>query len=111
MQRLPNPSPPYRWSEAGLELRLRVVPRAAKTEFAGATEEGYRVRLAAPPVEGKANACLVDFLANAFGVPRAQVEILSGGHSRTKTVRIQRPTQSPFPELPIEAGRPPPKSG
>ena len=91
----------YRWRGDALELRLRVVPRASKTELVGALEDCYKVRLAAPPVEGKPNACLVDFLAKAFGVGRSQVEILSGDHSRIKTVLIQEPTLSP---LPIESG-------
>lgn len=101
----------YRWSGTSIELRLRVVPRASKTEFAGASDDGFRVRLIAPPVEGKANACLLAFLAKAFGVPRSQVELLSGEHSRTKRVRIQAPTRSPLPEIPIGGCAPPPKVG
>ena len=92
----------YRWRDDALELRLRVVPRASKTELVGALEDCYKVRLAAPPVEGKANTCLVDFLAKAFGVGRSQIEIVSGDHSRTKTVLIQGPTRSP---LPIASGQ------
>ncbi len=69
------------------------------------------MRLVAPPVEGKANACLLEFLAKAFGVPRAQVELLSGEHSRTKRVRIQAPTRSPLPDLPIGGGASGSKAG
>ncbi len=90
---------PYRWHGTTLELRLRVVPRSAKTEFAGTLEDCYRVRLVAPPVEGRANACLAEFLAKAFGVPRSAVEILAGEHSRTKRVLIRKPSRAPLPEL------------
>ena len=86
----------YRWRGDALELRVRVIPRASKTELVGAQGNCYKVRLAAPPLEGKANRCLVDFLSKAFGVGRSQVEILSGDHSRIKTVLIQEPTRSPL---------------
>jgi uncharacterized protein (TIGR00251 family) len=92
----------FRWREASLELRLRVVPRAARTEFVGAMEDGtYKIRLVAPPVEGKANACLVEFLARSFGVPRTQVEVVGGSQSRRKTVLVREPRRSPLPEIQV----------
>ena len=72
-----------------LLLELRVQPRASRSEFAGTFGDRLRVRLQAPPVDGRANAALVDFLADAFGVPRARVIIEHGLASRDKRVRIR----------------------
>ena len=79
-----------------LVLMLHVQPGAKRTEVAGIHGEGaaarLKVRLAAPPVEGKANAELLRFLASAFAVPLRAVMLLRGETSRQKTVRVTRPT-------------------
>ena len=81
----------YRWQEGALLLSLRVQPRAKRDELVG-PEGGYlRVRIAAPPVDGKANDHLRRFLADAFGVPRSRVEVVAGAQARHKRVRIQEP--------------------
>lgn len=72
-----------------LILELRVQPRAARSEFAGLHGDRVRVRLHAPPVDGRANAALVEFLAAAFCVPRARVTIEHGLAGRDKRVRIR----------------------
>ena len=64
-------------------------PGAKRSEFAGRHGERIKLRLAAPPVEGKANAALIEFLAAYFGVPRRNVTILSGVKSRAKRVAIE----------------------
>jgi hypothetical protein len=72
-----------------LLLDLRVQPRASRTEFAGTIGERVRVRLRAPPVDGRANAALIEFLAEAFDVPRAAVSIERGLAGRDKSVRVR----------------------
>ena len=72
-----------------LVLEVRVQPRASRSEIAGLHGGRLRIRLQAPPVDGKANAALVEFLAAAFGVPRARVIIEHGLASRDKRVRIR----------------------
>ncbi len=78
---------------------LHVQPGAKRTEVAGIHGEGgaarVRIRLAAPPVEGKANVQLLRFLASAFGVPQRAVVLLRGEASRQKTVRVTRPALRP----------------
>ena len=78
---------------------LHVQPAAKRTEIVGIHGEGaaarLKVRLAAPPVDGKANAELLRFLASAFGVPRRAVLLLHGESSRRKTVQIARPVLRP----------------
>ena len=83
---------PWRREEQGaLVLTLHVQPGAKRTEVAGVHGAALRIRLAAPPVDGKANAELTRFLANAFGVPRRNVTLVRGDASRQKTVRIEAP--------------------
>ncbi len=69
-------------------LTVHVVPRARRTEVAGRHGDAIRIRLAAPPVDGAANAELVRFLAERLGLPRRAVAIRSGATGRRKTVAI-----------------------
>jgi uncharacterized protein (TIGR00251 family) len=67
---------------------VQVQPRAAQSAIVGEHGDAIRVRLAAPPVDGAANAELVRFLAERLGVRRADITIVGGETSRRKTVRI-----------------------
>jgi hypothetical protein len=82
-----------------LLLALHVQPGASRTEVAGthgaAGDTRLKLRLAAPPVDGKANAELLRFLAEAFGVPLRQVVLVRGATSRQKSVRIDSPARRP----------------
>ena len=80
--------PACRRDGADLLLDVRVQPRAARSEIAGLHGERLRIRLQAPPVDGKANAALVDFVASAFGVPRSRVTIEHGLAGRDKRLRL-----------------------
>lgn len=71
-----------------LVLELHVQPGAKRTEFAGTHGGRTRLRLAAPPVDGKANAALIAFIAAQYGVPKRNVTIEAGAHSRQKRVRV-----------------------
>lgn len=70
-------------------IQVKVVPRSSRTEIAGNTSGVYRIRLTAPPVEGKANKALINFLAKKTGIAKRKFQIISGEHSRNKTIRIQ----------------------
>ena len=71
-----------------LTLTLHVRPNAKRTEIAGLHGVHLKVRVAAPPVEDKANELLIGFLADKFDLPGGQVMIRRGSHGRTKTVEI-----------------------
>ena len=75
-------------NDGGCIITLKVTPRAGRSEFAGVTEEWLRVRLAAPPVDGKANEALIKLLARKLGIPRGAVEIISGDTARLKRVKL-----------------------
>ena len=78
-----------------LTFALHVQPGAKRSEFAGTHGDALKIRLAAPPVEGKANAELIRFLAEAFGVPQRNVVLVRGETSRAKVVRVIAPTKQP----------------
>jgi uncharacterized protein (TIGR00251 family) len=70
-------------------LKIKVTPRAARTEFAGEMADGtLKVRVAAPAGKGLANEELCAFLARHYSVPRARVEVISGQTSTRKLVKI-----------------------
>ena len=75
--------------DEGSVLTVRVLPRARKSVLAGWHDNALKVRLAAPPVEGKANLALIAFLAKALGIRKQQIELLSGDHSRQKRLLIR----------------------
>ncbi len=69
-------------------FRVRAQPRASKTEMAGEYAGALRLRIAAPPVDGKANDECRRFFAKLFEVPSRNVEIVAGDSSRDKIIRI-----------------------
>lgn len=75
-------------ADGDLVLTLHIQPNAKKTEFAGLHGEAMKLRLAAPPVDGKANAALCAFLAGFCKVPKSAVMLISGEASRAKRVRV-----------------------
>ncbi len=88
---------PWRWQGSDLILALHVQPRARRDELVGLHGDRLKVRITAPPVEGRANDHLVRFLAGLFGVPRRQVELLGGESGRDKRCRIRAPARVPAP--------------
>lgn len=72
-----------------LRLSVKVVPKSARNEIVERQPDGtWRIKIAAAPEKGRANAELCDFLAAQFGVPRARVEVVSGFASQRKIVLI-----------------------
>lgn len=82
-----------------LVLTLHVQPGAKMTGITGLYGDALKIRLAAPPVDGKANAVLLNYLADRFNVPLSQVILKQGEKSRRKVVVIQQPIQNPEQRL------------
>lgn len=80
---------------ATLTLRLHIQPGAKRTEVAGLHGDALKIRLAAPPVDGRANEALIAWLAQAFGVPQRQVRLVRGEKSREKVVEITGSLRDP----------------
>lgn len=73
----------------GVRLQLHVQPGASRTGIAGLHGDALKVRVAAPPAEGRANRELLDFLAELLGVARARIALVKGETGRRKTVIVQ----------------------
>ena len=72
----------------GTVLTLRLIPRASKNAIQGEHGDALKIRLCAPPVDGAANAALIEFLSDTLSLPRARIRLLSGHTSRTKRVLL-----------------------
>lgn len=79
---------PIRDTAAGVTFAVKVQPRAKKNAFIGEVGGALKLALTAPPVEGRANAACIEFLANLLDVPRSSVTIASGETSRNKVIRV-----------------------
>ncbi len=75
-------------TQDGCTLVVKATPRANRSEILGADAEWLRVRLQAPPVDGKANAALIELFAETFDIPKRAVEIVTGDTSRLKRVKL-----------------------
>ena len=78
----------YQTGRDGLTIHVQAQPGAKRTEVVGLYGESIKVRLASPPVDGKANECLIEFLARRLGVKRGQISIARGMSSRRKSVFV-----------------------
>ncbi len=79
----------------GVRLVVQVAPNAKKTHVVGVFDDALKLRLQAPPVDGKANAALIVFLAGALGVPRSAVVISHGQTSKRKLIAVTAPGLTP----------------
>ncbi len=85
----------YRAEGAAILLTLHVQPGAKRSEVSGLHGDALKIRLAAPPIEGRANEALLRFIAELFEVPLRNVELLRGAQSRHKMVKITGSAVSP----------------
>ena len=96
--------PPISLTPTGIRLSLHIQPRASRTELAGLHGGALKVRLAAPPVDGAANAELCGFLAELLGVPRTAVVIRQGEGGRRKVVDVAGVTREAAARLLLGSG-------
>lgn len=76
-------------------LRLYIQPKASKDQWIGKHGEEIKLAITAPPVDGKANAHLIKYLAKQFKVTKSQIKIEKGEKGRHKQVRIKSPSITP----------------
>ncbi len=85
----------FEWQGDTLLLWVKATPRAKQTQIEGVMENRLKVRLNAPPVDGKANKVLQKYLSKQFGVPRGRVTLLKGDRAREKKFEIRDPQKIP----------------
>ena len=78
----------YSEKDGHLTFKVRVVPRASRSEIVGEHDGALRVRIAAPPVDGAANEALVRLLARKLGVSRGAIEITGGQTAKLKVISV-----------------------
>jgi uncharacterized protein (TIGR00251 family) len=86
----------------GWTIAVHVQPGAKRSAVAGLHGARLKLRIAAPPIEGRANAALVAFIAERLAIPRALVSVARGGHSRDKLISIAAPNCDPARRLASE---------
>ena len=85
----------YRWRGRTLVLHCQLQPKASSDEIVGVQAEKLKIRITAPPTDGKANTHLIKFLSKEFGVTKQNVNIISGETSRYKVIEISSPSKLP----------------
>ena len=80
--------PAWTIRDDGLLVAIRVTPRGGRDAIAAGTEEHLAARLAAAPVDGKANAALIALVAKTFGVPKRDVTLIGGDTARLKRLHV-----------------------
>ncbi len=79
----------FKRGQQGSALAVRVIPNAPKTEIKAIMDDGtIKVKVAAPPVDGKANAVLITYLAKILRVSESQIEVVAGQKSRNKLISV-----------------------
>ena len=107
----PDALPCLKRRTGGCELQVQVVPNAGRTGCAGLHDGALRVRVAAPPIDGRANLALLHWLAQSLGLPRRGVRLLSGDSARRKRLHIECEVEQVARWLQAElAGADPPAS-
>lgn len=85
----------YRWEGNTLHLFIKVQPKASKDEIAEVQEDRLRIRITAPPIDGKANEHLIKFIAKLCGVAKSAVTIKNGESGRNKHLCVTEPLNLP----------------
>ncbi len=75
-------------TDAGVVFGVKVVPGSSRTALAGVLGDLLKIKVAAPPEKGKANKCLVEFLAKQLGVKKNQISIIAGQANPVKTIQV-----------------------
>lgn len=86
----------YRIQEGSLYVDIKAVPGASKTEIAGIADNRLRIRIAAAPEDGKANAELIEFLAKKTGIAKRDIRLVSGDKNRLKTLELPEEALQPL---------------
>lgn len=90
-------SSPYLSENAGrLMIELHVVPGSKKTQVSGLHDNRLKIKISSPPVDGKANAEIIEFFASLFEIPKRNVELVRGELGRSKTVALSGITPQIF---------------
>lgn len=83
----------YKVTKDGVILNIRLLPRSSRCEVAGIQDENLKIRITAPPVEGRANEECIRFLSDCLGVKRSRISIVAGHKSKNKKIAVSDLTE------------------
>jgi len=83
-------------SENSVNIKVHIQPRSSKEQIIGLHNGRLKIKISAPPVDGKANQNLIEFIAKALGVSKSKIEIVKGRTSKLKTLKISGIDQKSF---------------
>lgn len=76
-------------SSAGIKISLYVIPNAPRSQIVGEYNSQLKIKIKAPPVDGKANQAIIEFFSELFEIPQKDLEILKGDKSKSKTLLVR----------------------
>ena len=79
----------FKETKDGLIIKLRIAPNASKNEIIKSDDGSVKVKITAPPIDGKANKALVEYFSKIFKIPKSYIEIIKGETSKDKTILIK----------------------
>lgn len=85
----------YKWDGEDLIITVRAQPNSSKDIITPPENDIVKVKIKAPPVDGKANSHLIKFLSKSFGTPKSKIVILNGETSKSKRIKIPSPKKIP----------------
>lgn len=85
----------YAWQNEDLILHCQLQPKASSDEIVGVHGDRLKIRITAPPVDGKANEHIIKWFSKLFKVPKNDIDILQGELGRLKSIKIKSPKQIP----------------
>ena len=88
-------APWYRYSNGNLMLTLYIQPGAKSSAVVGLHGDALKIKLASPPIDGKANKALLQFIAAKFDIPLRKIKLIRGEKSRHKTIEIIESSRNP----------------
>ncbi len=94
-----NPKPASSVTQVKTNIQVKVLTRSSKDQIMGKEGDVLKVKLTAPPVDGKANKALIELLATRLGVSKTRIEIISGRRSRLKSLLIHGLTLEQITQL------------
>lgn len=82
-----------------ITIDILVQPRASRAKIGPMHDGRIKIAVTAPPVDGEANAAVIELLAKQLGIPRGNLEVIAGASSRRKTIKIANVTEQQIAEL------------
>lgn len=84
----------YKVTKDGVVLSIRLLPRSSRCEIAGIQDENLKIKITAPPVEGRANEECIRFLSEWLGVRKSRISIVAGHKSKNKKIAVSDLTEA-----------------